>query len=284
MKKLFKSKEEFFIALTVLLVLIAFAVYFYKMGGFNSSADVEEPDLGDYVTSADVEELWPENGPVVATIDGREYRYDPVYLFRLTGCVFTEDPNVITGGGITDPAATPEIINAPQRVIYDIIKVDSENSLENPAVYWGMTMAENAVLLELRYRENTDRYMDRHVLPHLITKARRGYMNDSYTYFHEKYSGLSEAAAQKQAQSELGPGNEFGYNDSEVAYYLLMEKAKFKAGQSTNSYLRQVQPYIKKHSLIASMSLGPDHPEDHEPREPMDKETLMKKYNVQMVE
>ena len=274
MKTLFKSKKVFFIALTVvivLLVLIAFTVYFYNRGGF--------------VPAADVEELWPENGPVVATIDGREYRYDPVYLFRLTGCVFTEDPNVITRNiSETDIDATPETINAPERVIYDMITVDSEDSLENPVVAGGMTMAENAVLLEFWYRENTEGHMDRHVLPHLITKARRGYMNDSYTYFHEKYSGLSEAAARKQALSELGPGNEFGYNDSEVAYYLLMEKAKFKAGQSTYSYLRQVQPYIKKHSLIASLCLGPDHPEDHEPSEPRDKETLMKKYNVQMVE
>ncbi|MDO4541802.1 MAG: hypothetical protein Q4C00_03100 [Bacillota bacterium] len=35
--------------------------------------------------------LWPENGEVIATIDGKEYRYDPVYLYRLTGCVYPQD-------------------------------------------------------------------------------------------------------------------------------------------------------------------------------------------------
>ena len=38
------------------------------------------------------EDLWPQRGEVIAVIDGREYRYDPIYLFRLTGDIFGEDP------------------------------------------------------------------------------------------------------------------------------------------------------------------------------------------------
>ena len=37
------------------------------------------------------DELWPEQGDVIATIDGKEYRYDQVYLFRLTGYWFPEN-------------------------------------------------------------------------------------------------------------------------------------------------------------------------------------------------
>ena len=77
MKAIFKSKKRLFAAVLVFALVVALAAYLCNRAFFVSS------------TAVDVDALWPENGPVVATIDGREYRYDPVYLYRLTAVSYT---------------------------------------------------------------------------------------------------------------------------------------------------------------------------------------------------
>lgn len=42
---------------------------------------------------SDPDDLWPEQGEVIAVIEGKEYRYAPNYLYRLTGACFAEDPD-----------------------------------------------------------------------------------------------------------------------------------------------------------------------------------------------
>lgn len=285
----YKSKKKLLaviIIIALVMGVIGLCIYLY--------------DRGVFVSSDDVAELWPENGPVVATIDGKEYRYDPVYLYRLTGCVFPEDPwtlAMISGQfpttGAIDPTDTSptDTADIPSDYIisWDMFNLNSESAIFNPVGIPGITMAENAILFELQYREQVNKPIDRDVTSNLIRDGRRGTMESVSAYFHEKYSGLSEEEAQKQALSELGPIHPDYYQDanSYIAYYLMMEKAKFKEGQSTDSYLKEASPYIKKHSFIASYSTPKLYPEDSEsPASLLKKynDSLMEKYNVEMVE
>ena len=243
--------------------------------------------------TAEVDELWPENGPVVAMIDGREYRYDPVYLYRLTGCVFDEDPYAIVyeyGGSHVWSIESPNPLvgfggndsSVGYVISWDYFWRNSEFGVENPVRGdIGLTMAENAVRLELIYLEQVGKPIDRIVKPKYIKEGREATMDGAEYYLHQKYPGLSEKEAQEQASKDLGPGDELGYNEANLAYCVMMNKSKFKEGQSVNSYLRQAKPYIKKHAMIASYSF-PDHTsDDYGTRPTMDE--LMEKYNVEMI-
>ena len=171
-------------------------------------------------TTAEADELWPENGPVVAMIDGREYRYDPVYLYRLTGCVFDEDPYAVVQIGLNDPHPTAEIenpISGDENIGYiisrDYFWRNSEFGVENPVRgYPGLTMAENAVRLELIYLEQVGKPIDRIVKPKYIKEGREATMDGTEYYLHQKYPGLSEKEAQARALNDLSPGDERGYD------------------------------------------------------------------------
>ena len=245
-------------------------------------------------TAADVgvDALWPENGPVVATIDGREYRYDPVYLYRLTGCVFDEDPYAVVQIGLGDPYPTEEIVNpvsGAENVGYiisrDYFWRNSEFGVENPVIgVPGLTMAENAIRLELEYLVQADKPVHKNVKPKYIKDGREATMKGAEEYLHKRYPGLSEKEAQERALRDLAPGDELGYNKANrnLAYCVMMNKAKFKEGQSISSYLRQVAPYIEKHALIASYSF-PDHSSDDYGTRPSFDE-LMEIYHVEMID
>lgn len=79
----------------------------------------------------DQSEIWPEEGKVIATIDDVEYRYDPVYLYRLTSGYFADDPEA--------PATENNVFHINTIYFSPIL---SEKSL-----------GENAVFLELMYKE-----------------------------------------------------------------------------------------------------------------------------------
>ena len=279
MKAIFKSKKRLFAAVLVFALVVALAAYLCNRAFFVSS------------TAVDVEDLWPENGPVIATIDGREYRYDPVYLYRLTGCVFDDDPYAVAqeygGTHVWDIESPNPLVgfgndDATDGYIlsWDYYWRDSENCIENPVTgFSGVTMAENAVRLEIMYWEQADKPIDKDVKPEFIKDGREATMKSADEYLHKKYRGLSKEKAREQAMCDLGPGDEVGYNDANLAYCVMMNKAKFKEGQSVNSYLRQAEPYIEKHAMIASYSF-PDV-DDFSPRPTFDE--LMEKYNVEMV-
>ena len=282
MKAIFKSKKRLFAAVLAFALVIVLAAYLLDRAFFLSS------------TAADVDALWPENGPVVATIDGREYRYDPVYLYRLTGCVFDDDPYAVVQVALGDPYPTEGAVESPipmseaenagssdgYILSWDMFRRNSESCVENPVRgYPGLTMAETAVRLEIKYFEQMDKPIEKHVKPKFIKEGREATMKSADEYLHKKYQGLSEEKAREQAMRDLGPGDKDGYNDANLAYCVMMNKAKFKEGQSVNSYLRQAEPYIKKHAMIASYSF-PDA-DDFSPRPTFDE--LMEKYNVEMV-
>lgn len=275
MKALLKSKKRVLAVVLVLALVIALVC----SGFFFVSSTAA--DVG-------VNALWPENGPVVATIDGREYRYDPVYLYRLTGCVFDEDPYAVAQCGFdlpcpTEPISISKTENIGSSTGYilsrDTFWRNSESGVENPVPIPGLTMVENAVIFELKYFEQVDKPVDKNVKPKYIKDGREATMKGAENYLHERYPGLSEEEAQAQALVDLCPGDDQGYNDDDLAYCVMMNKAKFKEGQSISNYLRQVAPYIEKHALIASHSF-PDHTSD-EYRPTYDE--LMEKYHVEMV-
>ena len=279
MKAIFKSKKRLFAVVLAVALMIALAAYLCNRAFFVSSTAVE------------VDALWPENGPVVATIDGREYRYDPVYLYRLTGCVFADDPyavvqeyfgihdwnvespNPMVGIG-SDDASNGYVVSR------DTFRRNRESCVDNPVTgFSGLTMAENAVRLEIMYWEQVDKPIDKDVKPEFIKEGRESTMKGADEYLHKKYRGLGKEEAREQAIHDLVPGDNLGYNDVNLAYCVMMNKAKFKEGQSISSYLRQAEPYIKKHAMIASYSF-PDI-DDYGTRPTFDE--LMEKYNVEMV-
>ena len=282
MKVMFKSKKRLFAVVLAVALMIALAAYLLDRAFFVSS------------TAVDVDALWPENGPVVATIDGREYRYDPVYLYRLTGCVFDDDPYAVVQIALGDPYPTEGVVESPipmsetesagssagYILSWDTFRRNRESCVDNPVMgYPGLTMAENAVRLEIMYWEQADKPIDKDVKPEFIKDGREATMKSADEYLHKKYRGLSKEEAREQAMRDLGPGDKDGYNDANLAYCVMMNKAKFKEGQSVNSYLRQAEPYIEKHAMIASYSF-PDV-DDFSPRPTFDE--LMVKYNVEMI-
>lgn len=283
MKAMFKRKKRLFAVVLASALVIVLAAYLCNRAFFLSS------------TAADVDALWPENGPVVATIDGREYRYDPVYLYRLTGCVFDDDPYAVVQVALGDPYPTEGAVESPipmseaenagssdgYILSWDMFEFNSESSIENPVIgNTGLTMAENAVRLELKYFEQMDKPVYEGVKPEFIKEGREATMKSADEYLHKKYRGLSEEEAREQALNDLVPGDEVGYNDANLAYCVMMNKAKFKEGQSISSYLRQAEPYIKKHAMIASYSF-PDI-NDYGTRPSFDE--LMEIYHVEMID
>lgn len=280
MKAMFKRKKRLFAVVLASALVVVLAAYLLDRAFFVPS------------TAADVEDLWPENGPVIATIDGREYRYDPVYLYRLTGCVFDDDPyavvqeyggchvwnvespNPLVGFG-SDDASDGYILS------WDMFEFNSESSIENPVIgNTGLTMAENAVGLEIMYFEQMDKPVYEGVKPEFIKEGREATMKSADEYLRKKYRGLNLEKAREQALNDLVPGDEVGYNDANLAYCVMMNKAKFKEGQSISSYLRQAKPYIEKHAMIAS-NYFPDI-DDYGTRPSFDE--LMEIYHVEMID
>lgn len=84
-----------------------------------------------YGAPSDPNGIWPEEGEVIATIDGVEYRYDPVYLYRLTGGYFADDPGKL----------------ATEDHVFHI------NTINFSPILSEKSLGENVVLLELLYKE-----------------------------------------------------------------------------------------------------------------------------------
>ena len=168
------------------------------------------------------DELWPEQGDVIATIDGREYRYDQVYLFRLTGYWFPEKYRESTldtyEGEEYRQGYTPYITNAYY------------------GIFWGDTWAENAVCLELFYREAKKQYL--HNATHFLSKKDTieeliGDMRSRLTSFLDTYHGALPGMIEDEKRIEETAGIGF-------------EQVCFEPGQSLNDYYRDDAPYIEK--------------------------------------
>ena len=175
-----------------------------------------------YKSSQDPDELWPEQGDVIATIDGREYRYDQVYLFRLTGYWFPEKYRESTldtyEGEEYRQGYTPYITNAYY------------------GIFWGDTWAENAVCLELFYREAKKQYL--HNATHFLSKKDTieeliGDMRSRLTSFLDTYHGALPGMIEDEKRIEETAGIGF-------------EQVCFEPGQSLNDYYRDDAPYIEK--------------------------------------
>lgn len=104
------------LVLAVVLVLVIAALIWYF---FLRDKPPQNPD-----------DLWPEQGEVIAVIEGKEYRYDPIYLYRLTNACFAEDPD---------------------KPITDIFGHGPETFSDG--ILFGTTQGEAAVCLELLYKE-----------------------------------------------------------------------------------------------------------------------------------
>ena len=116
-------KKKLKICIAALFFILLFTAFFLLM--FHKEKPSQPP-------LQDPDALWPEQGKVIAVIDGREYRYDPVYLYRLTGAYFSEDPN------------------APRDIICDGGSV----TFASLGFLYGKTQGEAAVCLELLYLDS----------------------------------------------------------------------------------------------------------------------------------
>ena len=172
------------------------------------------------------DELWPEQGDVIATIDGKEYRYDQVYLFRLTGYWFPEDyreSTLDTYEGIEyRQAYTPYYL---EDAFYGI--------------FWGDTWAQNAVCLELFYREgklqNEDGTMKMQPKKDTIEELTHD-LRENLKFYLENYETLPGIV------DRVITGHEYPRDDVMIPF----DRVAFQQGQSLNSYYRDNAPYIEK--------------------------------------
>ena len=179
------------------------------------------------------DELWPEQGDVIATIDGKEYRYDQVYLFRLTGYWFPENYREST----LDPEHPIEVLGGTlarqQHTPY------WGNDGAGYGVFWGDTWAENAVCMELLYQEgitrdktNAETMMPKEDAIKEITSCLR----DSLEFYSENYDTIPGIV------DRVITGHEYPRDDVMIPF----DRVAFQQGQSLNSYYRDNAPYIEK--------------------------------------
>ena len=131
--------------LVVLLLVLALVLWYFLLR--------EKPP-------ADPDKIWPEQGEVIAVIEGKEYRYDPNYLYRLTNYCFSEDPN---------------------KPISDIFAYASGGYAEN--FLFGDNQGEAAICLELVYKEWPE-YL-KEPLPKSVIDV---YVDNRYWDFHSLQS------------------------------------------------------------------------------------------------
>lgn len=179
------------------------------------------------------DELWPEQGDVIATIDGREYRYDQVYLFRLTGYWFPENYREST----LDPEHPIEVLGGTlarqQHTPY------WGNDGAGYGVFWGDTWAENAVCMELLYQEgitrdktNAETMMPKEDAIKEITSCLR----DSLEFYSENYDTIPGIV------DRVITGHEYPRDDVMIPF----DRVAFEPGQSFYDYCQDDAPYIEK--------------------------------------
>lgn len=179
------------------------------------------------------DELWPEQGDVIATIDGREYHYDQVYLFRLTGYWFPENYREST----LDPEHPIEVLGGTlarqQHTPY------WGNDGAGYGVFWGDTWAENAVCMELLYQEgitrdktNAETMMPKEDAIKEITSCLR----DSLEFYSENYDTIPGIV------DRVITGHEYPRDDVMIPF----DRVAFEPGQSFYDYCQDDAPYIEK--------------------------------------
>ena len=179
------------------------------------------------------DELWPERGDVIATIDGREYRYDQVYLFRLTGYWFPENYREST----LDPEHPIEVLGGTlarqQHTPY------WGNDGAGYGVFWGDTWAENAVCMELLYQEgitrdktNAETMMPKEDAIKEITSCLR----DSLEFYSENYDTIPGIV------DRVITGHKYPRDDVMIPF----DRVAFEPGQSFYDYCQDDAPYIEK--------------------------------------
>lgn len=185
-----------------------------------------------YKSSQDPDELWPEQGDVIATIDGKEYRYDQVYLFRLTGYWFPEDYREST----LDPEYPIEALGGilPRQQHSPYYQDDASYG-----IFWGDTWAENAICLELLYREAKEQYF--HNATHFLSKKDTieeltHDLRTNLKFYLEDYETLPGSI-------DLIP---YGYEDPYGNGLIPFDRVAFEPGQSFDDYYRDDAPYIEK--------------------------------------
>ena len=178
------------------------------------------------------DELWPEQGDVIATIDGKEYRYDQVYLFRLTGYWFPENYREST----LDPEHPIEALGGiPSRQYYSPYYQDDASY----GIFWGDTWAENAVCMELLYQEgitrdktNAETMMPKEDAIKEITSCLR----DSLEFYSENYDTIPGIV------DRVITGHEYPRDDVMIPF----DRVAFEPGQSFYDYCQDDAPYIEK--------------------------------------
>lgn len=166
-----KSKGILLIICIVLLIIGSFCIFYFtkdsetsKVNTVNTSDTQKNENLP---TTPD--EIWPENGKIIALIDGKEYRYDPIYLYRLTGINFSENKS--------EPL--PEYAKK-QELCYS-----------SCGTLFGNTQQENAIFLELLYIEGKD-----------LSTNNTNQVNSIKTYLNERKSALDYYQTDKSISVE----------------------------------------------------------------------------------
>ena len=178
------------------------------------------------------DELWPEQGDVIATIDGKEYRYDQVYLFRLTGYWFPENYREST----LDPEHPIEALGGiPSRQYYSPYYQDDASY----GIFWGDTWAENAVCMELLYQEGITRNENGTMKMQSKKDTIEELTHDlciNLKFYLEDYETLPGSI-------DLIP---YGYEDPYGNGLIPFDRVAFEPGQSFDDYYRDDAPYIEK--------------------------------------
>ena len=179
------------------------------------------------------DELWPEQGDVIATIDGKEYRYDQVYLFRLTGYWFPENYREST----LDPEHPIEVLGGTlarqQHTPY------WGNDGAGYGVFWGDTWAENAVCMELLYQEGITRNENGTMKMQSKKDTIEELTHDlciNLKFYLEDYETLPGSI-------DLIP---YGYEDPYGNGLIPFDRVAFEPGQSFYDYCQDDAPYIEK--------------------------------------
>ena len=213
------------------------------------------------------DDLWPENGKVIAKIQGKEYRYDPIYLYRLTSAYFADDPDLPDTG----------------ENIYHMRSFES--------IDYGHTLGERAIALELLYMESLETAPKdslQGVTPE-FSEERQWEWETLVEYQRERLAYEQKGISKEQWQEERTYLDD--YSTEQLSRLTERHKdSKFWPFQSNNAFFESLNAYdAKMHCIdlgnhnVKTMAMGVAGIENEEERNEYIFNYLIKKYNVTFI-
>lgn len=224
-----------------------------------------------HIAADESDDLWPEKGRVIAEIQGKEYRYDPIYLYRLTSAYFADNPD------LPDDGENMYHMNAFQSIDY------------------GHTLGEVAVALELLYLEALE------TAPiNALTGTTSEFPEErqwdwetlvEYQRERKTYEQIEDTKAKEQEQKEHEKTYLDAFSTEQLDRLIQRHKeSKFWSFQSDEAFFENLGAYETKmhcidlgNSAVTTMVIGVEGLENEEEINDYIFNYLTKKYDVTML-